>query len=136
MIKTLFLVPVRDNEHRPFRPRHWKALRERITSEFGGFTRQGGISGVWASPQGRAYTDRSWAYTIALTSWSELPAWLDLVRWVRWEFRQEAIEQGEVLARPLQPGGTRRVVSLRSLERWQPMPARQKAGRGRQQIKA
>ncbi|MBI4497606.1 MAG: hypothetical protein HY689_06905 [Chloroflexi bacterium] len=41
----------------------------------------------------------------------------------------QAINRGEVVARPAKPGGKRRLVSVRSLERWQPNPARQAAKR-------
>ena len=40
-----------------------------------------------------------------------------------------AIRRGAVLARPATAGGARLVVSARSLERWNPNPARQRAGR-------
>lgn len=41
----------------------------------------------------------------------------------------QAIKRGDVVARPAREGGTRRLVSVRSLERWQPMAGRQAAGR-------
>lgn len=40
-----------------------------------------------------------------------------------------AIKRGDVLARPAKPGGSRLVVSCRSLDHWQPSAARQAAGR-------
>ena len=40
-----------------------------------------------------------------------------------------AVRRGDVIARPRQPGGTWREVSLASLEHWQPDTARQAARR-------
>ena len=40
-----------------------------------------------------------------------------------------AVKRGAVIARPAKVGGSHLVVSVRSLERWQPMEGRQKAGR-------
>ena len=42
-----------------------------------------------------------------------------------------AIERGELLARPIKPGGSRLRVSARSLDRWTPNRTRQAAGRAR-----
>lgn len=44
-----------------------------------------------------------------------------------------AIKRGDVVARPAKPGGTHLLVSVRSLERWQPMSVRQRAGRASRQ---
>lgn len=90
MIKTVFLVPTRDNEGRPFTPADWDALDEAILERFDGYTRRFGGEGAWRSG-GRVYRDESYEYTISLMSWNRLPAWLDVVRWARQRFRQEAI---------------------------------------------
>ena len=42
-----------------------------------------------------------------------------------------AIRQGQVIAHPARPGGSWLLVSVRSLERWQPSRVRQQAGRTR-----
>ena len=42
-----------------------------------------------------------------------------------------AIDRGDLLARPLRPGGTWRMVSVASLDHWVPNPVRQAARRGR-----
>ncbi|MBI4496325.1 MAG: hypothetical protein HY689_00265 [Chloroflexi bacterium] len=48
-----------------------------------------------------------------------------------------AIRQGRVIAQPAKPGGSWLLVSVRSLEHWQPSPARQAAGRaGRKRASA
>ena len=89
MIKTVLLVPVRDNEGRPFPRSAWRALEEQLL-QFGGFSRSANVAGVWASGN-RIYRDVSRQYVVALTSWTQLPAWLVTVQRVRGLFRQEAL---------------------------------------------
>jgi hypothetical protein len=43
----------------------------------------------------------------------------------------QAIVRGELIARPVKPGGSRLVVSKNSLDRWRPSRVRQAAGRRR-----
>lgn len=47
-----------------------------------------------------------------------------------------AAKRGAVIARPAKPGGTRLVVSVNSLERWQPGAAHQAAGHARHALPA
>ena len=89
MIKTEFLVPVRDNEGHPFPRSCWRELEERLLP-FGGFFRQSDVTGAWQS-DGPVYRDKSRRYVVALASWTEVPAWLALIQWVRERLRQEAI---------------------------------------------
>ena len=89
MIKTEFLVPIRDNQGRRFPQSTWLELEQRLV-QFGGFSRTSGVVGVWQS-EGRTYRDVSYRYTVSLASWTALPAWLDMVRWARERFQQEAI---------------------------------------------
>ncbi len=79
MLKTVFLVPVRDNEGNRFDLRIWLELERRLT-RFGGFSMESGVRGVWEH-QGRVYRDVSRRYTVSLKSWTNLPEWLELVRW-------------------------------------------------------
>jgi hypothetical protein len=89
MIKAIMLVPVRDNEGKPFRRSIWQQLELRLL-QFGGFTRTTGVYGIWES-EGRIYQDRSRRYEVALASWTQVAAWLEAVHWVQQAFRQEAI---------------------------------------------
>ena len=66
MIKTVVLVPVRDNAGRPFPKALWESLQARFM-QFGGFTRPIGVVGAWESG-GRVYRDRSRQYTVVLAS--------------------------------------------------------------------
>ena len=59
--------------------------------QFGGVSWSGGVAGAWRSPSGRVYRDRNRQYTVSLERWSQFPDWLDVIRWVRERFRQEAI---------------------------------------------
>jgi hypothetical protein len=89
MIKTMFLVPTFDNRGRPF-PRSFREQLEERLLEFGGFSALPGISGVWRAGD-RIYRDVSDQYAVSLQSWKEMPRWLEMVAWVQWRFRQEAI---------------------------------------------
>ncbi len=89
MIKTVLLVPIRDNEGRLYSRSAWDELEDRLL-QFGGLSRTSGVVGVWRSGT-RVYRDRSRQYVVSLASWMELPAWLDVVRWARRRFPQEAI---------------------------------------------
>lgn len=89
MIKTVFLLPVRDNEDRPFDGDAWAELDRRLL-RFGGASAGGLVSGAWEGRHG-IRREQSREYHVGLTGWTDLPDWLDLVRWVRRRFRQEAV---------------------------------------------
>jgi hypothetical protein len=89
VIKTVFLVPLRDNDGRPFAESDWLALEARLL-QFGGFSWIDNVAGIWQA-SGRVYRDVSRQYTVSLKRWIQLPAWLEIVLWVRTHFRQEAI---------------------------------------------
>lgn len=90
MIKTMFLVPVRDNAGRSFPKSTWRRLDRQLMLAFGGFSAIAEVRGAWES-QGRVYRDVSRQYVVALDSWNQFSAWLDVVGWVRETFHQEAI---------------------------------------------
>jgi hypothetical protein len=90
MIKTMFLVPSRDNDGRPFASTAWRTLNRRLMASFGGYTVTAGVRGAWEF-EGRVYHDLSRQYVVVLGSWNQFPAWLDVVGWVQDEFQQEAI---------------------------------------------
>ena len=90
MIKTLFLVPIRDSRGRLFRRSTWDELERRLLDAFGGYTELPSVSGAWRAGD-RVYQDQSRQYVVSLTSWRQLPAWLELIGWVRERFSQEAI---------------------------------------------
>lgn len=91
MIKTMFLVPLKDNDGVPFSGDDWGMLEERLLTMFGGYTDGGVVRGAWTSQEGRVYRDESRCFLVALESWAQFPYWLDIVRWAREHFRQEAI---------------------------------------------
>ncbi len=90
MIKTIFLVPARDNEGHEFPPSAWQALEDRLLDLCGGFSVVPAVRGAWRSEE-RVYQDVSRQYGVSLESWEQLPAWLEVIRWVGHLFRQEAI---------------------------------------------
>jgi hypothetical protein len=89
LIKTLFLVPIRDNDGKVFPKRAWRELEDRLRM-FGGFTRLGLVEGEWTDAAGRIYRDRSRQYGSVL-SVRDLAAWLAIVTWVQERFGQEAM---------------------------------------------
>jgi hypothetical protein len=90
MIKTVFLVPMRNNTGRDFPESSWRVLEWQLTTAFGGFSARAGVQGTWVSG-GRTYHDLSREYTVSLTSWRRLAAWLTIVEWALRRFEQEAI---------------------------------------------
>ena len=90
MIKTLFLVPERDNDGQPFDRALWLELDRRLAELSEGFSYRLDVHGVWRSGD-RVYRDVSREYTLSFPSWRRIPAWLALMDWVRVQFRQEAL---------------------------------------------
>ncbi|HEY7064707.1 MAG TPA: hypothetical protein VII06_24755 [Chloroflexota bacterium] len=104
MIKTIFLVPVRDNEGRRFTRPAWQALDRRLAAAFGGLSIRFGVVGTWQADE-HTYRDTSREYTVSLATWRQLAAWLAIVDWACERFGQEAtyVEVAgipEVLSRP------------------------------------
>ena len=85
----MFLVPIRDNEGRAFEVDAWAELDRRLL-QFGGASAGGLVSGTWES-DGGVHREKSRQYQVGLARWTDLPDWLDLLRWVRGRFRQDAI---------------------------------------------
>lgn len=90
MIKAVVLIPSRDNSGRSFPESLWQDLRERFVERFGGVSRGRRIESAWRQ-SGRTYRDVSWEYVVALESWRQLSAWLEVVEWARTAFAQEAL---------------------------------------------
>ncbi len=89
-IRAVVLVPIRDNEGRRFSQRLWGELEARLVACAGGFNRMSSVQGAWEH-DGRIYRDTCRQYTASLPHWFALPAWLEVIRWTRDAFRQEAI---------------------------------------------
>ena len=91
MVKTLFFVPLVDNEGTPFLPADWSALEHRLWLLAEGFSRRDGVQGAWKDNDGSVHTGENREFTIALTSWTQLAEWLETVQWAKAHFRQLAI---------------------------------------------
>lgn len=89
VIRTVLLIPLRDNEGRRFPASAERELEAQLT-RFSGFTRVPGVMGVWQSG-GHTFRDRHRLYIVNLASWTQLGDWLRIVRWARERFRQEAM---------------------------------------------
>lgn len=90
MIKTLFLVPVADNEGSYFPDEMYAALDTRILATFGGLSRRRGVIGAWREGD-HIYRDRDFEYTIVIEDWTQIPKFLAVIEDVWRDFRQEAI---------------------------------------------
>ncbi|MCX6023129.1 MAG: hypothetical protein NTZ05_15655 [Chloroflexi bacterium] len=88
-IEAQFLLPLRDNDGKPYSREDWDDLDERL-AEFGGFTVIPEVSGWWRD-DGEIYRDVSNIYVVDLTSWADMSQWLETVRWAQVRFRQIAI---------------------------------------------
>ena len=89
MVKTVLLVPKANNDGRAFGPGVWGQLEERLL-RWGGLSREADVDGWWVS-DGKTYSDRSRRYVVALPSWRDLAAWLEVVDWARVAFGQHAM---------------------------------------------
>jgi hypothetical protein len=89
VIKTVLYVPVLDNEKRPFPDETWRQL-EGLLFRFGRFSWLEDVKGVWQD-DGETSRDVSRQFVVSLDSWTQFPAWLELVREAKALFRQKAM---------------------------------------------
>lgn len=90
MIRTLIHIPLRDNGGRPFTAAAFKEFESQALELAGGWTRETGAVGAWKDGD-TVYDDELRVYSIALSSWLQVPAFLKLAEWARVQFAQEAI---------------------------------------------
>lgn len=90
MVRTVILVPLKDNSGKVFPNNHWHELEQQLLQLAGGFSREGPVDGTWTDGE-RVYKDRSRRYIVALDSWTKLPDWLAAVKWAKDRFNQEAM---------------------------------------------
>ncbi len=90
MIKATILIPKRDNDGRPFDRRILQAFEARLIELSGGFSITRDVEGVWRY-EGKTYIDRSDRYEVAMQDWDGIAPFLEVVRWARVRFRQEAL---------------------------------------------
>lgn len=90
MIQAIVMVPVLDNDGKPFDRRLRPELEARFVALAGGAGITAGVRGLWQGA-GRTYQDTNNRYDVWLSGWWQAPAFLDLVRWIQDTFDQEAI---------------------------------------------
>jgi hypothetical protein len=83
--------------------------------QFGGFTRIPGVVGVWQSGE-QVYRDRHHQYIVTLTTWVQLPAWLDVVSSACLTFRQEAMY--------IEVAGVPDIIKAQTMQTGQPWESR------------
>jgi hypothetical protein len=90
MIKATILIPKRDNAGLPFDRRTLQAFEARFADLAEGFSITRDVEGV-RRYEGTTYVDRSDRYEMAMADWDGVAPFLELARWARVWFRQEAI---------------------------------------------
>lgn len=90
MIGAAILIPLAGNDGNPFTRRQVRLFEDRLAALSGGYTRRTGVTGVWHE-DGQTFRDESREYLVALDSWLQLPAWLDLALWACGHFEQLAV---------------------------------------------
>jgi len=85
------LVPVRDNDGRPFLEEDFTAVEHLLVDVVGGFTRRPDVTGVWRNDSGRIFhdTSRSYTATVPVAQTTEVASILH--RFIADRFRQEAV---------------------------------------------
>lgn len=92
MATSLILIPTHDNEGEPFPRALFRDFETRIATVAGGVTwLPNQAAGVWLNNQGVRFDDRSYVYLVEFDDLNRFPAILDVVRWARVAFRQEAM---------------------------------------------
>jgi len=85
------LVPIRDNNGRPFLEEDFTAVERLLVDVVGGFTRRPDVTGVWRNESGRIFHDasRSYTATVPVARTTEVASLLH--RFITDRFRQEAV---------------------------------------------
>jgi len=85
------LVPLADNEGRPFPTSAFDTLEHFLTTLCGGYTRRGDVEGAWRSPDtGDVMRDRSRSYVVTLPAEEADEQIARIESFIRRFFRQEA----------------------------------------------
>lgn len=85
------LVPLADNDGRPFPHAAFQTFENFLAILVGGFTRRGDVDGAWRSPKsGELLRDRSRAYAITLDAAVAKEQIPRIDSFIRRYFRQEA----------------------------------------------
>ena len=86
------LVPLADNDGRPFPHAAFHAFEIFLATLVGGFTRRGDVNGAWRSPMsGELMRDQSRSYSVTLDAETALAQIPKIDSYIRRFFRQEAV---------------------------------------------
>lgn len=91
MIPCSILVPLARNDGRPQPRKLFRQLEDELIERFGGFTDAGLKGGGWRDDDGVVYRDRSRQYDIAVTTWKDVPGFLQIAESVATRFGQLAV---------------------------------------------
>jgi hypothetical protein len=90
-IKTIFLLPLLDNDGQPFATSDWDWLTDELVIRFGGWTLDGKVEGAWRDPKsGQVYRDSSVRYVVVVEE-PAVEGLLSFLGEVKTRFRQEAL---------------------------------------------
>lgn len=84
------LIPLTDNEQRPFPDGLFSVFEDLLLSVAGGYTRRGDVDGAWRSPSGQTLRDASRLYSLTLDADSAAEVVRQIDAHIRRAFRQEA----------------------------------------------
>lgn len=89
LIETFIMVPKHDNDGKAFPPSKYDNLNREIIEQFGGLTIEH-ATGFWSDGK-KVYQDRNYKYIIGIQSLKQVAEILELARYIRKEFKQEAV---------------------------------------------
>ncbi len=89
MKRTVFLIPLEDNDGRPFDAKLFRQTQKELLQKYGGF-QVDRVEGQWLGDDGNIYRDKSLRYIICMEEdqVGELKEWL---KEIRDRFRQMAL---------------------------------------------
>lgn len=85
------LVPVADNDGRPFPEGDYSDFERLLVNVVGGFTRRPDVTGVWRNEAGRIFRDTSRSYATTIPADRTIEVASLLHRFITDRFRQEAV---------------------------------------------
>lgn len=89
LIETFIMVPKQNNDGKAFPPSKYDNLNREIIEQFGGLTIEH-ATGFWSDGE-KVYQDRNYKYIIGIQSLKQVAEILELARYIRKEFKQEAV---------------------------------------------
>jgi hypothetical protein len=91
VIPASIIIPIADNEGKPFADGQFVAFEDHLLGLADGLTRRDNVMGQWRADDGVVYRDVSYEYEVSMGSWRDIGAFLAVADRAREEFRQLAV---------------------------------------------